>query len=118
MIRVKGGELFERISCKEYRLTEDKCRMFAQQVKSHNNRKSKEGRNISFWEILTINSPRQVVSGIVFMHDNDIIHLDIKPNNIVCVSRWERKSIEEKQHTYDTYVGGLKINQREIITYF
>ena len=29
----------------------------------------------------------QVVAGIVFMHDNDIIHLDIKPNNIVCVSR-------------------------------
>ena len=31
----KGGELFERISSKEYRLTEDKCRMFAQQVSSH-----------------------------------------------------------------------------------
>ena len=31
-VRFKGGELFERISCKEYRLTEDKCRMFAQQV--------------------------------------------------------------------------------------
>ena len=86
-MHLKGGELFERISSKEYRLTEDKCRMFAQQVQSHNNRRSKEGRNISFWEILTINSPRQVVSGIVFMHDNDIIHLDIKPNNIVCVSR-------------------------------
>jgi len=58
---LEGGELFERISCKEYRLTEDKCRMFSQQV----------------------------VSGIVFMHDKDIIHLDIKPNNIVCVSRAE-----------------------------
>ena len=52
------------------------------------------------------------------MHDNDIIHLDIKPNNIVCVSRWERKSIEEKQHTNVTYVGGLEINYREIITFF
>ena len=31
----KGGELFERISSKEYRLTEDKCRMFAQQVSCH-----------------------------------------------------------------------------------
>ena len=39
---MKGGELFERISCKEYRLTEDKCRMFAQQVKSHDSRRSNE----------------------------------------------------------------------------
>ena len=30
----EGGELFERISSKEYRLTEDKCRMFTQQVKT------------------------------------------------------------------------------------
>ena len=59
-MHLKGGELFERISSKEYRLTEDKCRMFAQQVQSHNNRKSKEGRNILFWEILINYSPRLV----------------------------------------------------------
>ena len=37
----EGGELFERISSKEYRLTEDKCRMFTQQVKSKSKSKRK-----------------------------------------------------------------------------
>jgi len=58
---LEGGELFERISSKEYSLTEDKCRMFVQQV----------------------------VSGVAFMHEHNIIHLDLKPNNVVCVSREE-----------------------------
>ena len=54
-----GGELFERISSKDYSLTEDKCRMFVQQM----------------------------ASGVAFMHEHNIIHLDLKPNNVVCVSR-------------------------------
>lgn len=58
---LEGGELFERISSTEYKLTEDKCRMFIQQI----------------------------VNGIAFIHDKGVIHLDLKPNNIVCVSREE-----------------------------
>jgi serine/threonine protein kinase len=29
----------------------------------------------------------QIVNGIAFIHDKGVIHLDLKPNNIVCVSR-------------------------------
>ena len=54
-----GGELFERISSKEYILTEDKCREFV----------------------------RQVLQGLVYIHRQSVIHLDLKPNNIVCISR-------------------------------
>ena len=31
----------------------------------------------------------QVVKGLIFIHGKGIIHLDMKPNNIVCVSRRE-----------------------------
>jgi len=56
-----GGELFERISSSEYELTENKCKGFM----------------------------RQVLTGLSFIHRQGIIHLDLKPNNIVCVSRQE-----------------------------
>ena len=54
-----GGELFERISSKSYELTETKCQGFM----------------------------RQVLEGLVYIHSKDIVHLDLKPNNVVCVSR-------------------------------
>jgi len=56
-----GGELFERISSREYNLTEEKCREFV----------------------------TQVVTGLIFIHGKGVLHLDMKPNNIVCVSRKE-----------------------------
>ena len=54
-----GGELFERISSKTYDLTESKCKAFL----------------------------KQVLEGLTYIHSRDIVHLDLKPNNIVCVSR-------------------------------
>ena len=56
---LNGGELFERISSRSYDLTERKCKGFM----------------------------RQVLLGLRYIHDKGVIHLDLKPNNIVCVSR-------------------------------
>lgn len=56
---LNGGELFERISSRNYDLTERKCKGFM----------------------------RQVLLGLRYIHDKGVIHLDLKPNNIVCVSR-------------------------------
>jgi serine/threonine protein kinase len=50
-----GGELFEHISSTNYELTESKCRDFA----------------------------RQIFRAIDFIHSRRIIHLDLKPQNIV-----------------------------------
>ena len=50
-----GGELFEHISSTNYELTESKCRDFA----------------------------RQIFRAIDFIHSKRIIHLDLKPQNIV-----------------------------------
>ena len=52
---LKGGGLFQYISSNNYRLTEAKCRYFA----------------------------RQLLHAVKFMHDRRIIHLDLKPENIV-----------------------------------
>ena len=52
---LEGGELFQRISSPDYVLTEAKCRDFS----------------------------RQILKGIDFIHKKRIIHLDLKPQNIV-----------------------------------
>jgi hypothetical protein len=54
---LEGGELFQRISSRDYALTEAKCRDFF----------------------------RQILRGVEFMHSKRIIHLDLKPQNIVMV---------------------------------
>lgn len=56
---LQGGELFARIGSREYRLTEVKCRMFV----------------------------RQMVEGLEFIHSRHIIHLDVKPQNIMLVKQ-------------------------------
>ena len=39
-------------------------------------------------EFKIVNYIKQLLHGIKALHDHGIIHLDIKPNNIVCVSRY------------------------------
>jgi len=56
---LSGGELFERITAEGYVMTEAEV----------------------------INYMRQICEGIRHMHEQNIIHLDIKPENIMCQTR-------------------------------
>lgn len=56
---LSGGELFERITAEGYVMTEAEV----------------------------INYMRQICEGIRHMHEKNIIHLDIKPENIMCQTR-------------------------------
>ena len=56
---LEGGELFQRISSADYTLTEAKCRDFI----------------------------RQILKGIDFIHSKRIIHLALKPQNIVLCNK-------------------------------
>ncbi|XP_017494185.1 PREDICTED: twitchin-like, partial [Rhagoletis zephyria] len=56
---MSGGELFERITDENYRMTEAEAANFM----------------------------RQIIEGIRHMHERNIIHLDIKPENIMCQKR-------------------------------
>lgn len=56
---ITGGELFERVISDDYVLTEKASVMFM----------------------------RQICDGVGFMHSRNILHLDMKPENILCLSR-------------------------------
>uniref|UniRef100_A0A8D8WY19 Myosin light chain kinase, smooth muscle n=1 Tax=Cacopsylla melanoneura TaxID=428564 RepID=A0A8D8WY19_9HEMI len=56
---IGGGELFERVVADDFTLTERDCVLFL----------------------------RQICEGVDYMHRNNIVHLDLKPENIMCVSR-------------------------------
>ncbi|XP_072926800.1 myosin light chain kinase, smooth muscle-like [Hemitrygon akajei] len=56
---VSGGELFERIVDEDFELTEPTC----------------------------VSYVRQILQGVHFMHQQNIVHLDLKPENVVCVSK-------------------------------
>ncbi|XP_055343188.1 myosin light chain kinase, smooth muscle-like [Paramacrobiotus metropolitanus] len=56
---ISGGELFERVIDDEFILTEKVCTIFM----------------------------RQICEGVSFMHDKSVIHLDMKPENILCVTQ-------------------------------
>ncbi|XP_055900405.1 myosin light chain kinase family member 4-like isoform X1 [Biomphalaria glabrata] len=56
---VNGGELFERVINDDFILTEKACVMFM----------------------------RQICDGVAFMHSQSILHLDMKPENILCLTR-------------------------------
>jgi len=54
-----GGDLFERLSAPDYHLTEEKCQVFI----------------------------RQIIQGIEFIHSTNIIHMDVKPFNILFANK-------------------------------
>ncbi|CAM1295998.1 Uncharacterised protein g1436 [Pycnogonum litorale] len=56
---IEGGELFERVIDDDFILTEKACSVFL----------------------------RQICEGVGFMHSQNILHLDMKPENVLCVSR-------------------------------
>lgn len=59
MVRILGGELFERVIEEDYMLTEKACTVFI----------------------------RQICEGVDFLHSRDILHLDLKPENVLCLTR-------------------------------
>nr|CAB3264137.1 myosin light chain kinase, smooth muscle [Phallusia mammillata] len=56
---VAGGELFERVIDEDFELTEAVC----------------------------IKYMRQICAGVQFMHNSSIVHLDLKPENIMCINK-------------------------------
>lgn len=56
---ISGGELFERVVADDFTLTEKDCVMFM----------------------------RQICEGVCYMHNLSIVHLDLKPENIMCSTR-------------------------------
>lgn len=59
MCSVAGGELFERIVDDSYDHT----------------------------EVSSVGYMHQILEGVQYMHQQNIVHLDLKPENIVCVDR-------------------------------
>ncbi|KAF5286331.1 hypothetical protein FQA39_LY04229 [Lamprigera yunnana] len=56
---IEGGELFERVIDDDFVLTEKSCTVFM----------------------------RQICEGVAFIHKQRILHLDMKPENILCVTK-------------------------------
>ncbi|XP_057334928.1 titin-like isoform X2 [Microplitis mediator] len=56
---ISGGELFERVVADDFTLTEKDSILFV----------------------------RQICLGVEYMHDNLVVHLDLKPENIMCQTR-------------------------------
>lgn len=56
---ISCGELFERVVADDFTLTEKDCILFM----------------------------RQICEGVTYMHSQNIVHLDLKPENIMCHSR-------------------------------
>lgn len=56
---MSGGELFERIIDEDFELTEREC----------------------------IKYMKQISEGVEYIHKQGIVHLDLKPENIMCVNK-------------------------------
>jgi len=85
---LEGGELFQRISSKDYELTEAKCRDFF----------------------------RQILRGIEFIHSKSILHLDLKPQNVVLVSPPPLPDKENSNRSGGSAAGGHMALDRKIST--
>ena len=84
-----GGDLFERLSPPDYHLTEDKCQLFVRQILQ-----GKKYKCI-FLKISFIVK----FSGVDYLHSKNIIHLDIKPFNIVFSNKVIKKTIVNQSLT-------------------
>ncbi|KAG8178585.1 hypothetical protein JTE90_021005 [Oedothorax gibbosus] len=60
---IEGGELFERVIDEDFVLTEKAVTIFM----------------------------RQICEGVEYMHSKNILHLDMKPENVLCISRTGNK---------------------------
>ncbi|XP_052825204.1 twitchin isoform X2 [Octopus bimaculoides] len=78
---LSGGELFDRIAAEDYKMSEAEV----------------------------INYMRQVCEGLKHMHENSIVHLDIKPENIMCETK---KSTQVKIIDFGL---ATKLNPDEIV---
>ena len=58
-IRIQGGELFERVIDEDFVLTERTCAVFM----------------------------KQICEGMDYIHSKSIVHLDMKPENILCLTK-------------------------------
>lgn len=59
LCRIQGGELFERVIEEDYELTEKACTVFM----------------------------RQICEAVDFIHSQRILHLDLKPENVLCLTK-------------------------------
>lgn len=57
--RIQGGELFDRVIEEDYQLTEKACTVFV----------------------------RQICEAVDFLQSRNILHLDLKPENVLCLSQ-------------------------------
>lgn len=57
--RIEGGELFDRVIEEDYELTEKACTVFV----------------------------RQICEAVDFLQSRNVLHLDLKPENVLCLSR-------------------------------
>jgi serine/threonine protein kinase len=64
-----GGDLFERVAAPEYKLTEEKVQIFM----------------------------RQIIQGLQYIHELNIVHLDIKPYNILFSNKVCKGSLQNKK---------------------
>ena len=82
---ITGGNLFERLSEPQYQLTEEKCKIFL----------------------------RQILSGVAFLHQENIIHMNITPYNIIFHNKvsfpWNTCRYETNSIFFQNSDDGLKI---------
>ncbi|XP_076459198.1 uncharacterized protein LOC143292619 isoform X2 [Babylonia areolata] len=71
---VGGGELLERVSGEHYELTERDCVQYV----------------------------RQLVDGVGYMHSRGVLHLDLKPNNVLCIYHPEEDHHHHHHHPTTT----------------